>query len=286
MRKIFIPVFLSALMFTSCGEYNKVLKSADSEYKYEAAKSYFAEGKYTRAATLLEELVPILKGTSYGEEALYMLAMNYMNQGDYVTASQYFNTYYTTYPKGLYTELARYYSGRALYLDTPVPELDQSNTYKAIKELQLYLDYHPGTVRHDEAQRMIFELQDKLVQKEYEAAKLYYNLGSYTGNASMTSTGNNYLASIITAQNTLKDYPYTKLREELSILILRAKYVLAKESVIEKKYDRMQETVDEYYSFKNEFPESKYLKEADKIFAEANHFVENNKPNEDTQTDN
>lgn len=286
MKRKILPVLLSAVLLSSCGQYNKILKSTDSEYKYEAAKAYFAEGKYAKAASLLEELVPILKGMGNGEEALYMLAMNYFNEGDYVTASNYFTTYYTTYPKGIYTEWARYYSGRALYLDTPVPQLDQSSTYKAIKELQLFLDYFPGTPRHNEAQRMIFELQDKLVLKEYQSAKLYYDLGAYTGNSSMTSTGNNYQAAVITAQNALKDYPYTKMREDLSILILRAKYDMARESVAEKKYDRMQDALDEYFSFKNEFPESKYLKEAEKIHMAANEFVEKNKPNEDSQLEN
>lgn len=167
---------LSAGVLTSCGEYNKVLKSTDYEYKYEAAKEYFAKGQNTKAATLLEELVNILKGMMNGEEALYMQAMTYFNQGDYVTASHYFNTYYTTYPRGTYTELARFNCGRALYLDTPEPRLDQSSTYKAIEELQMFIEYFPMSSRKDQAQSMIFELQDKLVEKEYMSAKLYYDL--------------------------------------------------------------------------------------------------------------
>lgn len=284
MKRYIVLLLFSVGVLTSCGEYNKVLKSTNSEFKYETAKAYFAEGKYSKAATLLEELVPILKGQVNGEESLYMLAMNYFNQGDYVTASQYFNTYYTTYPRGLYTELARYFSGRALYLDTPEPRLDQSSTYKAIKELQMFMEYFPGSVRQKEAQNMIFELQDKLVEKEYLSAKLYYDLGPYTGNSSMTSTGNNYLAAIITAQNTLRDYPYTKLREDLSILILKAKYDLAKESVIEKKQERMQDALDEYYAFKNEFPDSKFMPQANKIFADVNKFV--NVESDNTNIDN
>ena len=78
--------------------------------------------------------------------------------------------------------------------------------------------------------------------------------------------GNNYLSCVITAQNALQDYPYTDYREDLSILILRAKYEMAVNSVEDKKMDRYRETVDEYYAFKNEFPESKYLKEAERIF--------------------
>ena len=48
---------LAALLLSSCGEYNKLLKSTDYEYKYEAAKNYFAKGQYNRAATLLNELL-------------------------------------------------------------------------------------------------------------------------------------------------------------------------------------------------------------------------------------
>ena len=263
----------SAGVLTSCGEYNKVLKCTDYEYKYEAAKSYFAQGQNTKAATLLEDLITILKGTSSGEESLYMLSMAYYNQGDYVTAAQYLNTYYTTYPRGKYTEQARFNAGRALYLDTPEPRLDQSSTVKAIQELQMFMEYFPRSERKAEAQNMIFELQDKLVEKDYLSAKLYYDLGDYTGNSSYSSTGNNYLAAIITAQNILKDYPYTKLREDISILILRARYDMAKASVDEKKEERMRDTIDEYYAFINEFPESKYLAEAEKMFKDASTYV-------------
>lgn len=264
---------LSAGVLSSCGEYNKVLKSTDNEYKYEAAKSYFAKGQNSKAATLLEDLALIMKGTSNAEESAYMLAMTYYNQGDYITASHYFNTYYTTYPRGTYTELARFYSGKALYLDTPEPRLDQSSTYKAIEELQMFIEYFPESDRKELAQNMIFELQDKLVEKEFLSALLYYDLGSYTGNTVYSSTGNNYQAAVVTAQNILREYPYTKRREDLSILILRAKYDMAKESVPEKKEDRMRETIDEYYAFINEFPESKYKSEVERIFKDASKFV-------------
>ena len=72
MRKNYfiIALLAAALGLTSCGEYNKLLKSTDYDYKYEAAKSYFAKGQYTRAATLLNELIANLKGTDKAAESL------------------------------------------------------------------------------------------------------------------------------------------------------------------------------------------------------------------------
>ena len=97
----------------------------------------------------------------------------------------------------------------------------------------------------------------------FENAQLYYNLGTYVGNC---PSGNNYEACIITAENALKTFPYTRLREDLYMLILRSRYELAQRSVQEKRDERFQQTIDEYYGFKNEFPDSKYSKEADQIF--------------------
>ncbi|GHU55724.1 outer membrane protein assembly factor BamD [Bacteroidia bacterium] len=250
------------IVFSSCGEYNKILKSTDYELKYSYAKKYFNAKQYTKSATILEELVTIFRGTSNAEESLYLLAQSYYGQKDYQTAAQYFNTYYTTYPKGEYTELARYYSGYGLYLDSPDPRLDQTQTYKAIEELQLYMEYYPQSERANTTQSIMFELQEKLALKELMATKLYYNLGTFQGN--------NFLSCVITAQNALKNYPFSKYREEFIFLMLESKYELAQVSVNEKLQGRYRDVVDEYYNYTNEFPEGKYLKQAQRYFEYAN----------------
>ena len=129
------------------------------------------------------------------------------------------------------------------------------------------MEAYPNSKFSAAARGLIFELQDKLVEKEYLSAQLYYNLGDYFGNCTMG--GSNYEACIITAQNAIRDYPYTRRKEDFSILILRAKYDLAVRSVESKMNERYNDTIDEYYGFVNEFPKSKYLNEAKKIYDKA-----------------
>lgn len=260
-KSITAIALISACVMTSCGDYNKVLKSQDYSYRYEAAKEYFFSGQYNKASVVLGDMITILKGSGKAEESLYMLAMCYYGQEDWLEASSTFKKYYTTYPRGEFAELARFYTCKALYNDTPEPRLDQTSTFEAINEIQVFCEYYPNSVHKNEAQQMMFELQDKLVEKEYLSAQLYYNLGNYMGN--------NYQSCVITAQNALQDFPYCKRREDLSYLVLQAKYKMATESVVEKREDRYRDVVDEYYAFKNEFPESKHAKEADKMFEEA-----------------
>ena len=257
MKKVVFLLMMTVLL-SSCGEYNKILKSTDYELKYSYAKKYFNAKQYSKSATLLDELVTIFKGTAYAEESLYLLAQSYYVQKYYQTASQYFETYYTTYPKGEFTELSRFYSGYGLYLDSPDPRLDQSQTYKAIEQVQLYLEYYPQSERAEEAQNIMFELQEKLAYKELMATRLYFNLGTYMGN--------NFQSCVITAQNALKNYPYSKYREEFMFLIIRAKYELALVSVEEKLQGRYRDVVDEYYNYMNEYPEGNYVKQVTKFY--------------------
>ncbi|MGL4993146.1 MAG: outer membrane protein assembly factor BamD [Bacteroidales bacterium] len=270
MKRNLTYILLLMLTLTACGEYNKLLKSTDYEGKYEWAKKYFEMKKYSRSITLLEELVPIYKGTEKAEESLYLLARSFFQAKDYSSASQYFKTYYNTYPKGEYAELARYYTGYGYYLDSPEARLDQRDTYTAIDELQMFLEYYPTSDKKEDVLRYIFELQEKLAEKELLNAQLYYNLGGY-----MITMGNNYLSAVIVAQNALRDYPYSKLREEFYIIILRSKFEEAQISVLQKQQDRLREAIDEYYTYKNEYPEGKYMKEATRIFNNASKMMKN-----------
>ena len=262
MKNYITAVVLSALLFTSCAnEFNKVYKTNDYSYKYEYAKECYAQGKYTRASTLLQGLVTLQKGTDNAQESLYMLGMAEYNSKDYEGAAATFKKYFSSYPKGAYAEEAEFYAGMSLYNSTPEPRLDQSQTVNAIAAFQEYIDLFPDGKERSQAQQRLFELQDKLVQKELYSAQLYYDLGQYFGNC--TYGGNNYEACIITAQNALKDYPYSKLREKFSLLVMKSKFELAQKSVEEKKLERFQDAEDECYGFLNEYPDSK-----DKVTAE------------------
>lgn len=248
---------LLALMLTGCGgEYNKVFKSDDLDYRYEYAKQSFAEGKYARAASLLIDLITPKKGSDDAQEALYMLGMSEYMSHDYESASATFKKYYQTYPKGVYAEQACYYVGQSLYEGAPEPRLDQTPTIGAINAYQQFMDFFPDSELRPKAQERLFELQDKLVQKELLSAQLYYNLGGYFGNVN-SQNESNYISCIITAQNALKQYPYSKWREDFSLLVMKSKYELAENSSEDKRLDRYRDAEDECYGFLNEFPDSK-----------------------------
>lgn len=261
MRIKILCACLFAVILTSCGEYNKILKSTDSELKYTYAKKYFDEKKYGRTITLMEEIMTSFVGSSREQEMRFLLAQAYFYDKDYSTATQYYRMYYNKFPKGEYTELARYNAAYGLYLDSPDPRLDQTNTYKAIQEYQDFLEYFPQSDKAPTAQNQMFELQEKLAYKEFMAARLYFNLGLYMGN--------NYDACVVTSKEALKSYPFSAYIEEFQILIVRSKFELAVHSIENKKMSRFRDLIDEHFNYKNMFPQGKYSKETENYYRQA-----------------
>ena len=64
MKKLTLIATCVALLMTSCvNEYNQITKSGDYTLKYEYAKQCYAQGKYSRAVPLLQEVVTMKKGS-------------------------------------------------------------------------------------------------------------------------------------------------------------------------------------------------------------------------------
>ncbi len=268
-------IILSCVVFLMSGcasEFNAVYKYGDTDVKYEFAKECFARGKYQQAVTLLEELVTIKKGSDEAQECLYMLAMAQYCNYDYEAASETFKKYCSSYPRGVYAEPAAFYVGQSLYQSAPEPRLDQSPTNGAITAYQQFIDLYPDSKLRPQAQDKLYELHDKLIQKELLSAELYYNLGGYFGNIN-SNEESNYTACIVTAQNALKNYPYCTEREQFMLLIMKSKFQLAENSSEEKRLDRYRDAEDECYGFINEFPESKNVETAEKYIVKCKKVI-------------
>ena len=201
-----------------------------------------------------------------------MLAMAQYCNTDYEAASETFKKYTLSYPRGVFAESAAFYVGQSLYECAPEPRLDQSPTNGAITAYQQFMVLYPDSKMRPKAQERLYELHDKLVQKEYLSAELYYNLGGYFGNINANDESN-YNAAIITAQNCLKTYPYCSLREQLMVLIMKSKFELAENSTEEKRLERYRDAEDECYGFINEFPDSKSVRLAEKYIVKCKKVV-------------
>jgi outer membrane protein assembly factor BamD len=256
MYKSFVKyLYIAVILFfvSSCSSYQKLLKSSDYNLKYEKAVEYYNKKDYFRAQSLFDELISVYKGTDKYEEIYYYYAYCYYGQGDYVLAGYYFKNYTITYPNGRHREECLFMSAKCYFLDSPQPTLDQANTRKAIDEFQLFINRYPNSERIKESTELMDKLRDKLETKSYLQAKLYFDLSEYK-------------AAIQAIKISLAEFPDSDYREELQFLSLKSHFSLAENSVETKKQERFLKTMNDYHAFITEFPESKYLKDAERIY--------------------
>lgn len=246
-------LFLSIILFLfSCGEYQKVLKSSDADYKYQKAIEYYEKADFARAMPLFRELTNMLRATKKSEEVMYYLAYCHYNNADFITSSYLFKNYIKTFPNGSHVEECMYMAAYCVYLESPSHSLDATYTQKAIGELQQFINKYPKSSKSEESEQLISELHNKLAFKAFENAKQYY-ITEY------------YKSAIIALNNLLIDYPGNSHREEAHFLILKSSYELAVNSISSKVEERLQNTLDAYLVFNDNYPESKFIRQAQKI---------------------
>lgn len=251
-----ILFLLTILVFTGCSEYSKVLKSSDLDYKYTKAKEYYANEEYNKALSLFAELGTLFRGTSRSEEVQFYIANCHYNIGDYYLANYYYKNFARTYPTSSDADIASFRAAYCSFLNSPISSLDQTETHQAIDEFQYFLNRYPNTALRDSTNQMIDKLRLKLEKKAFDNAKLYY----------LTE---NYKSATIALENLQDDFPGSPHNEEIEFLIVKSSYLLAMNSIASKKEERLNNTIENYHKFVDNFQDSKYIKKAEEFYSNA-----------------
>jgi outer membrane protein assembly factor BamD len=247
----------------------KILKSKDNEYKYKMAEQFFEEKKYGNAQQLYEDLFPYIKGTDRYEEMYFKVAYCYYYDKDYLNAENYFKTFTETFPNSSRTEECEYMRAYTFYKQSPKVDLDQVNTSKAIGLMQAFINTHPASKRVKDANDIIDVCRGKLELKEFKNAELYYDLGYYR-------------AAAIAFGTVSENFPDSKRGDEYKLLVIKAYYKYAEQSIEDKQIERFEKVVSECSEFAERFTDSKFLSEVVKYKTQSNNYLKNLK-NEQTK---
>ncbi len=262
MTKNFLLLFLWIfLLATSCSKFSKIQKSDSVSKKLEAGIAYYNKKDYYKAATLLDEIVPLLKGKQEAEDAQYYQAMTYFQDKQYVMSAYYFKDFNETYPRSARAEECAFLHAKSLYFDSPRHDLDQTTTLEALTALQSFANRYPSSTFLQEVNTLSDELNEKIEFKDYENAKLFYNI-------------KNYKAAVVTFNNFLDKYPESEYGEEIAYLRIQSQFQLAKQSVEGiKKKNRYLDTIEYYHNFIDRYPNTKFKKPAEVIYDLCNKFI-------------
>ena len=268
--RFFCIVFISITLF-SCHGIGKVLKSTDPEYKLRMAEKYYVQKKYTFAQQLYEDVIPYFTSRKEYEDIYYKYAYTAYYQRDYLNAENLFKTYIERFPNSQRAEEIEYMRAYTFYKQSPKPELDQTNTIKAMGMMQTFINTHPGSPKNKEATDIIDICRQKLETKDSKSAQLYFELGQYK-------------AAAVAFNTLLNTYPDSPNSPEYKLMSIKSYYRFAELSVEEKKGERYEKVVQECHDFIDRFPQSELSKEVERYLSLSQNNLKNikNEPNKTT----
>ena len=248
-----ILLFLIAVFLLSCSEYNKILKGSDYDLKFEKAKEYYEKDQCYRSLPLLDELMSYFRMTNKGEEVYYYYAKTQYCMGDYYLAGYYYKRFVKNFPQSYRAEECAFNAAICMMRNSPDYYLDQSDSYKAIDEFQLFMSKYPNSVWVDSCNTLVKDLRSRLEKKSFEKAKLYYRMEKYR-------------SAVIAFKSALSEFPDTQYKEDIMFLSLKSNYLYAENSVDVKKVERFEETIKSYHNFVDSFKNSNYYREAENYY--------------------
>ncbi|GAA4325878.1 outer membrane protein assembly factor BamD [Pontixanthobacter gangjinensis] len=257
------------LMTVSCSEYQQLLKSTETAEKYTAAEELYNEGKaedsnkkLRKSLRLLEQIEPEFRGKPQGERLVFLLADTYYQLGDYINAPFQFQRFLQLYPNSQKAEEATYKKASSHYYMSPRYDLDQTDTHKAIEELQVYLNEYPEGEFVESANEKATELRIKLEKKAYEIAKQYHHTEFYK-------------AAIASFNNFISDYPGSPFREDAYYYRFDSAYKLAINSFQFLMEERLEEAKEFYKAYKKYYPEGEYIPQLEDSLSEIDKRLQN-----------
>jgi outer membrane protein assembly factor BamD len=256
----FSGILLLSLFLVSCGGFNKVMKSKDPAYKLRMAEQYFANKKYTYAQQVYEDIMPFYRGGPEFEDIYYKYAYTAYHQRDYLNAENLFKTFLEIYPNSSKAEEVDFMRGYTYFKQSPKPELDQTNTIKAMGYMQTFINTHPGSPRNKEALEIIEISRKKLETKEFISAQLYYDISQFR-------------AAAVAFNTLLNSFPDSEKADSYKIMAIKSYFRFAELSIEDRKAERFEKVIEECNEFLDRFPGSPYSKEVQDFLTQSQNLL-------------
>jgi outer membrane protein assembly factor BamD len=261
MKKIVSLLFV-VVLFYSCNEYQKALKTEDVALKFDMGSKLYDAGKYSKAIRIFEQMAPVYRGKPQAEKLFYMYAQSYYKTQQYYLAANQFESFVSNYPKSEKLEESAFLGASSFAKLSPNYSLDQVDTFKAIEKLQAFIDSYPNSLNTPEANKILKSLNEKIEKKVYENAKGY-------------NTIMDYKASLIAFDNFISDYPGTPLKEDALFYKYDSAFQLAINSVPSKMEERLNSAKLAYSNLIKFKSETKHKEKANQMLVQIDKKLQN-----------
>ena len=243
------------ILATACSGSGRLRYDSPQE-AYEKGLELYEEGKYDRAAEYFRGTFDFGRTHEFAADAQLYLARSHAANKDLLLAANEYNRFVQIYRRDPRVAEAEYELAMTYYDRSPQYQLDQTDTKRAIEQLQLFIDRYPTDDRVQDATNRIAELREKLARKRYSSALLYERRGLYE-------------AAALEFESVFDDYPGSEWADDALYGAMRNYMLYSDQSVRSRQPERLAKVIENYERLSQIFPDSPLLPDARAVHDEA-----------------
>ena len=242
---LLVTLTVLALVLIGCAGSGR-LNYETPEEAYNRGMEHYEDGRYMRAAEYFRGAFDFGRAHAHAADAQLMLARAHRENGDMLLAANEYQRFIQIYRSDERVQEATYEYAMTFVARSPRYQLDQTDTQRAVQELQLFIDRYPSSAHVASAEAEIRQLREKLGRKEYESAKLYERRDIYESAA-------------ITFEGVFDRYPDTEWADDALAGAIRNYVEFSRASVAAKQAERFQKAAELFDRLVEIFPDSPHI---------------------------
>ena len=212
--------------------------TAEEYFRY--AKDMYDDEDFFEAINEFTIVILRFPGSTVADSAQFYLASSHFNLEEYIISAAEYSKLINNMPQSPLVPEAQFMLAESYYAMSPRPALDQEYSVKALREFQIFLEDFPRDARREDAERKIYQLREKLAQKQLQNADLYRKMMEFN-------------SSLIYYDIVLEQYYDTEYADDA--MLGKAMSYMEMED-----YQAAKETL---LTFKDKFPKSELLDTVD-----------------------
>jgi outer membrane protein assembly factor BamD len=236
---------LGLLVLAGCGGRTPQPDWTAEEY-YIYAKEKYDDENYYDAVNDFTVVILRYPGSTVADSAQFFLGMCHYQMDEFIISAAEFSKLINTMSRSPLVPDAQFMLAESYYQMSPRAPLDQEYSIKALREYQMFLEDYPTHPKREDADRKMFEIREKLAEKQWRNAELYRKMLEYK-------------SSLIYYDLVLESYYDTEFADD-------ALYGKAMVYMEMEEYDRAKEQL---LIFKDKFPDSEIMPSVERMLNQA-----------------
>lgn len=179
-RFLLLPLFTGTFtLLAACSDGAQTVRLTNTAEQFQQGMAALEDEDYQEAEQIFNTIILQDPASEYADDAQFYLAESHFRDGDYKLAAFNYNRLRTSFPNSPFFKEAFFKSGESYYFSALSYDRDQRESRYALDVYRSFASIYAVDSLASVAKERMKEIENKLAQKEFMTAELYFKMEDY-----------------------------------------------------------------------------------------------------------